>query len=183
LVHLLVFHAYIKEMHGSRSKISSVILSFIGTYCAYFTIKHCKNLSFIAQPFFPSEKIAPGGLGHPHYRRFTVIFRRTTLNRILLDEWSARCTVPYLTKHNIHTDKHTCPRATVSTSKRPQIHTDRAATGIGKGKVIPMEPWIGSKFSRWLRLPTFLDERYVKVESLSTLHTDRLYPPSRYPSY
>jgi len=41
------------------------------------------------------------------------VFRRATVGRIPLDEWSARLRDLYLTTHNTHnrqTDKHPCPR-------------------------------------------------------------------------
>jgi hypothetical protein len=53
---------------------------------------------------------APGGLGPPHYRGFTITLRHTTLGRTPLDEWSARRTDLYLTRHNTHKRQTSMPR-------------------------------------------------------------------------
>jgi hypothetical protein len=39
--------------------------------------------------FFPLGATAASRSGFPHYQVFTITFRRTTLGRTLLDEWSA----------------------------------------------------------------------------------------------
>ena len=78
----------------------------------------------------------PIGPGPPH-RCFTITLRHTTLGRIPLDEWSARCRDLYLTTQNsckIHTYIHApggipshnpCKRAAVDHA------LGRAAIGIG----------------------------------------------------
>ena len=64
------------------------------------------------------------------------IQRRTTVGRTPLDEWSARRTDFYLTKHNTHNRQTSMPpvgfEPTISTGERPQTYVlDRAATGTG----------------------------------------------------
>ena len=51
----------------------------------------------------------------------------------------------------------------------------------GKGKAIPLQTCIGPSRCRRLRLPEFLDNRYMKVARLSALRTGRLYPPGVVP--
>jgi hypothetical protein len=50
-----------------------------------------------------------------------------------------------------------------------------------KGKVIPLQAWTGPEGSRRLRLPEFLDSRYIKAVRLSALRTRRLYLPRNIP--
>jgi hypothetical protein len=76
------------------------------------------------------------GPGHPHYRGFTITFRRTTIDRTPLDEWSARRTDLYLTTHNTHKIQTSMPPAgfepTIPQSEGPQTHAlDGAAIRIG----------------------------------------------------
>jgi hypothetical protein len=52
--------------------------------------------------FFPPDVTALRESGHPHYRGFTITFRRTTFGRTPLDEWSARRRDLYLTIHSTH---------------------------------------------------------------------------------
>ena len=42
-------------------------------------------------------------------------------------------------------------------------------TGLGKGKAIAIQTWRGPSGSRRLRLPEFLENRYVKLSRLSAL--------------
>jgi hypothetical protein len=44
----------------------------------------------------------PSGPGPPHCWGFTITLRHTTLGRTPLDEWSARRTELYVTKHSTH---------------------------------------------------------------------------------
>jgi len=78
----------------------------------------------------------PSGPRPPHYRGFTITLRHKTLDRIPLDEWSARRRDLYLTTHNTHNRQTSMPPAgfkpTIPASERPQTHAlYRAATGIG----------------------------------------------------
>jgi hypothetical protein len=62
-------------------------------------------------------------------------FRHTTLDRIPLDEWSARRRDLYLTTHNIHKRQTSITSAgfepAIPASKQPQTHAlDRAANEI-----------------------------------------------------
>jgi hypothetical protein len=54
-------------------------------------------------------------------------------------------------------------------------------------QTIPIQSWRDPEGCRRLRIPEFLDNRHMKITSLSALHTDRLYPypppPRRYPWY
>jgi len=63
--------------------------------------------------------------------------RRTTVDIIPLDEWSARRRDLYLTTHNTHKRQIAMPpvgfEPTISASERSQSYTlDRAAVGTGK---------------------------------------------------
>jgi len=49
--------------------------------------------------------------GPPHYRRFTITLRHTTLSRTSLDEWSAWPRGLYLTTHNFHKRQTSIPPA------------------------------------------------------------------------
>jgi hypothetical protein len=46
--------------------------------------------------------------------------------------------------------------------------------GDKTGKAIPLQAWTGPEGSRSLRLPTFQDNRHMKVVSLSVLRTGHL---------
>ena len=89
-----------------------------------------------ASVFFYRGTAAPSGPSPPHYQRFTITLRHTTLGRTPLGKWSARRRNLYVTTHNTHmrqTDIHAPEEfaPTISTSERPQNHdSDRAATGI-----------------------------------------------------
>jgi len=50
------------------------------------------------------------------------------------------------------------------------------ALNLIKGKAIPLQAWTDPESSRSLRLPTFQDNRHMKVVRLSALRTIRLYP-------
>ena len=98
-------------------------LSSLTTYKAllHFFGKFCKR--------FFHDATALCGTGPPHYGRFTITFRHTTLVR------TARLR-DYLTTHNIHNRETSMPPAgfepAIPASERPQDHAlDRAATGIG----------------------------------------------------
>ena len=46
----------------------------------------------------------------------------------------------------------------------------------GKGKAFPLQVWTGPLGSKRLRLTEFLDNRHMKVVTLSALRTGCLYP-------
>jgi hypothetical protein len=46
----------------------------------------------------------------PHYRRFTITLRHTTLGRTPMEELSTRRRDLYLTTHTLTRDRHPCPR-------------------------------------------------------------------------
>jgi len=46
---------------------------------------------------------------------------------------------------------------------------------VVKGKTTPLQAWTSPSGYRRLRLPEFLENRYMKVVSLSALRTGRLY--------
>ena len=52
--------------------------------------------------FLTMTQQPPSGPRPPHYRRFAITLRHTTICRIPLDEWSARRREFYPTTHNIH---------------------------------------------------------------------------------
>ena len=67
-----------------------------------------------------------------------IVFRRATVGRIPLDEWSVRRRDLYLTTHNTHNRQTSMPpvgfEPTISAGERPKTYVlDRAATGIRKG--------------------------------------------------
>ena len=67
------------------------------------------------------------------------VFRRATVGRIPLDEWSARRRDLYRKTHNTHNIQTSMPpvgfEPTVSAGERPKTYAlDRAATGIGTRK-------------------------------------------------
>ena len=79
---------------------------------------------------------APVGLKSPHYWRYMITLRHTTLGRTPLDEWSARRRDLFLTTHNTHNGQTSMPPArfgpTIPANERPQsLALDSAATGIG----------------------------------------------------
>ena len=64
------------------------------------------------------------------------LFRRATVGRIPLDEWSARRRDFHLTTHNTHNRQTSMPRVgfepTISAGERPKTYAlDHAATGTG----------------------------------------------------
>jgi len=69
-----------------------------------------------------------------HYQGFMITLRHTTLDRIPLDEWSARRKDFYLTTHNRHTSMPPAGfEPKIPASERPQTYDlDRAAIGIGQ---------------------------------------------------
>ena len=78
----------------------------------------------------------PSEPGPPHYWRFTITLRHTTLYRTPVEEWSARRRDIYMTTHTIHTKQTSMPLArfepTIPVCEQPQIHAlGRAATEIG----------------------------------------------------
>jgi hypothetical protein len=84
--------------------------------------------------FFFCDATAPGGLGPPSYRGFTITLRHTTLGRNPLDEWSARHRDLYLTAHsnqNTHpcqprySNPHLSKRAAADPHLRRRGHSDR----------------------------------------------------------
>jgi hypothetical protein len=79
---------------------------------------------------------APSRPGRPHYRRFTIRLRPTTLGRTPLDEGSARRRDLYLTTHNTHNRQTSMPPGGIRTRNpskrratdprlRPRGHVDR----------------------------------------------------------
>jgi hypothetical protein len=83
--------------------------------------------------FFSDGCTAPWGPRPPHFSRLhdPTLFRRTTLGRTPLDEWSVRRRDLCLTTHNT-LKRQARFELTIPVSKRPQTHAlDRAATGIG----------------------------------------------------
>jgi hypothetical protein len=75
---------------------------------------------------------APSGAG-PHYRRFTITLRHTSLGETPLKGWSARRSKSHLTVHNIHNRQTSMPpqgfESAIPATERPQTH--HSATGIG----------------------------------------------------
>jgi hypothetical protein len=103
--------------------------------------------------FFHGAK-APSGPKPPHYRRFTITLRHTTLGRTLLDDWSARRRDLYLATHNTHKRQTSMPPAAfepaTAASERPQTHAlHRAATGIGLEKSYWFNYWCSCKIRIW----------------------------------
>jgi hypothetical protein len=78
----------------------------------------------------------------PSFTRFLYHTQRpTTVGRTPLDEWSARRRDLYLTTHNTQNRHTSMPTVrfepTTTTSERPQTYPfDRAATGIGTGRIV-----------------------------------------------
>jgi hypothetical protein len=77
-------------------------------------------LLLIAGYFFYHGATVPSGPRLPHYRRFMIILRHTTIGKTPLDEWSARHRDLHLTTHNTR-DKHSCPRR----DSKPQFQQAR----------------------------------------------------------
>jgi len=74
---------------------------------------------------------------------------RTTVDRVPLDEWSARRRVLYLKTHNTN-DKHPCPRResnpqSQQVSRRRSTPLDCAATGTGEINLFPSSNSSGLK--------------------------------------
>ena len=62
------------------------------------------------------------------------------------------------------------------------ISTDIDKAGnVFKIKAIPVPAWTGPEDSRRLRLPEVVGKQHMKVVSLSTLRTGRLYTPGNLP--
>jgi hypothetical protein len=79
---------------------------------------------------------AQNGSWPPHSWGAEILFRRTTVGRTSLDEWSARRRDLYLKTPNIHNRQTSVAQVvfepTISASERPQTQAlDRAATGTG----------------------------------------------------
>jgi hypothetical protein len=71
--------------------------------CRY--LSRLSRVRFLLNPFqyfFFHTVTAPRGPGPPYCRGFTITLKHTTLGWTSLDEWSARRTDLYLTKHDIH---------------------------------------------------------------------------------
>ena len=90
---------------------------------------------------FLTWRNSPSGPRPPHYRGFVIILRHTTVSRNTLDECSARRRNLCLTTHNTHKRQTSMPpvgfEPSIPAYERPQTHaTDRAATRIGKWKII-----------------------------------------------
>jgi len=83
-------------------------------------------------------------MAHQSVVGFTFILRHTTLDRTILDGWSARCSYFNLTTYN--TRDIYMPLAgfepTIPASERPQAHAlDRAATAVISRLFIVHVPW------------------------------------------
>jgi hypothetical protein len=88
---------------------------------------------YSSEKFFPHGATAPSGPRPPHCQGFTITLRHITLNRTLLDEWSACRRDLYLTTHKTSTRETRMPtvglKPEILASQRPQTHDlDRAAT-------------------------------------------------------
>ena len=91
----------------------------------------CKN-SLLSPPHDPTDLNGPGS---PYCWGFTITLRHTKIDRTHLDEWSARRSDLYLTKHNSHKMDIRAPDGiqTYNTSKRavavlrlgPHCHLDQ----------------------------------------------------------
>jgi hypothetical protein len=96
---------------------------------------------------------APSGPG-PHYRRFTITLRHTTLDGTPLEEWPAHRRDLYLTTHVTHSRQTSLPPAGLETaipaSERPQTH--HSATGIGYtvSTNIKFKEQVNSYLSYWV---------------------------------
>jgi len=89
----------------------SIIYIYIYIYI-YICVCVCVCVFFLnpSNHYTPNVIHATSGPRPPHYRRFTVTLRHTTLCRSPLDEWSARHTDLYLTTHSTHNKhNHPCP--------------------------------------------------------------------------
>ena len=94
--------------------------------------------------FFPPWHNPPptNGPGPSHYRGFTFTLRHTTLDRTLLDEWSARRSELCLKTHSGHKSQTFMPLEGFEpadlASKRPQTHhtLEHAAIGISNAVVL-----------------------------------------------
>jgi hypothetical protein len=79
----------------------------------------------------------------PHYRGFPIILTHTTLDRTLLDKWSARRRDLHLTTHNIHKTKTSIPptgfEPVIPASERPQTHALNSVTTGVNGKICKVE--------------------------------------------
>ena len=96
---------------------------------------------------------APSGPRSPHSWGFEITFRRTTLGKTPLDEWSARRRAVYVTIHNTHNSQIYFTSATIETAmptkERPQTNAlDRTATRIGLGRLITFQITLFDGFRR-----------------------------------
>jgi hypothetical protein len=86
--------------------------------------------------------MAPCEPGFSRYRSFTIKLRHTTAGRTLLDEWSARRRVLYLTTQNSQNRQKWMPptrfEPAIPASGRSQSHDiDSSVTGIDRQLVMP----------------------------------------------
>jgi len=121
-----------------------------------------KSHTRAAIPIFFSWLDSPRGFRPPHYRRFEVTLRHTTVGRTPLDEWLARRTNIYLTTHNTHKRQTSMPSAGFETaipeSNQPRGHWDRQSLIL-----------VGIKLKLKSPLNTGLFEMIIGV--LTTCHT------------
>jgi len=86
------------EPYGSHRACYGIPLPFFYIGFVSWTFVTCNGYG----AFFYHVAAAPSGLGPPHYRRFVITFRRSTVDRTPLDKWSARRRDFYLTVYNTH---------------------------------------------------------------------------------
>jgi hypothetical protein len=122
----------------------------------------------------------------PHYRRFMILLKNTTVGRTPQDERSARRRDFYLTTQNTHNRQASMPPAgfelTFPATVRPQTHAlDRTATVIGTIIIKTVNEWSGqmlnkllpSGIRRWWfgrQLPTFRRKTFqLHLQNIATL--------------
>jgi hypothetical protein len=126
-----LFNGYRREVGGGVKLIELPRLQVRGNHTCVSTEMawERQNTFFFCASTALSESRLPRRWG------LVIILRHTTLDRILLDEWSDRRRDFYMTTHNIHKGWISMPQAsfelTNPESERPQTHAlDRAATVI-----------------------------------------------------
>ena len=121
-------YADINQLQTQRRK----HLSFTSRQPLVSCTLHFRNSFFLLWRCDPTQVMASS------FTRFFLdhTYRRTTVGRTPLDEWSARRRDLYLTTHNKHNRQTSMPplgfEPTISVGERPQTYAlDRAATGTG----------------------------------------------------